>query len=911
MPLADYMKNILKTRKTTCPHTFVICGPKGSGKTTLRHELEPEMAAIRGPVSIARHQATLDDKIDFVEVHKEVDDLTKSPMAQTDWGNPTRAEYRYIFVHAVNDPRVEESVQCLHYYAAMLSQYGGKGMWVVLNKQDTLDQNENDAAGLGTGTSSKTVIDDLRARFELELSRYRDQFRWKVMDFPTALSAKTGNGIQNALHTLAEELATSRSYTYPPKVSNSESPARNVLGDRERRAVVCKNLFEGQSTKDEQDDGMFWEAFLIGRIVPWTHRDYLRAGWLTLQTEENRFQGILEVAADFAAKLHSFKQRNAKLPLQQESRTVTVFWVYHIKLAMDSFKRTSPNSNTHNHASHIPLDHILEHIPALIMEDLPTLYYSADLLKSQDACQYWMLPDLRRLTQLSQPLDPGLGFQLLPLHRDLRDGDLECLPRFAFAVVQRYLRDVNQPAFSSPRRSWFINLAFSALEQRIMRLRATNPCVHPYSITQAYFFIQLVHAALVRLQQSTGGKLVPIQEMSFPEFQALTRLSPTAWTKYYSQKTWFSLEGRAAFVPPDLASGITLPDTVAFGSVTDLPGYDNGVRKSYRAQGLVPELPAVEVLDFHLAILLEDAKALKRPLTSHNVHKGRIASHAHLLAYIYEHVIRGDGDQAAMSSRARAYLRLSAPLYTPTRATLWINLFLLVAKSTTFPETRPAWSVPLPEGISLKASYTDATTGRFHRFHNCPCHSELEMEPTIGPNAIDYPHNYPYEHPPQLNHGCACHSGVELDHDAVAKICAATYSHREKWEKYANEEAPGPKTLAGGDGWEDFMRFNRTLAWEGLPGVWYSKARWEEGSKEPELVWPDRREMVFEVVPELKEGGDLAGKQDDVVAGKQRRQMKEVVLAELMERDITDDDRTTLVGTEIGGEEDELWEMVG
>ncbi len=114
---------------------------------------------------------------------------------------------------------------------------------------------------------------------------------------------------------------------------------------------------------------------------------------------------------------------------------------------------------------------------------------------------------------------------------------------------------------------------------------------------------------------------------------------------------------------------------------------------------------------------------------------------------------------------------------------------------------------------------------------------------TPNPDAVLYPHNFPYEHQPQLEHSCRCHKGEPIDHDAFAAMCALSYAEREDWEKQTRGARPRQRTMAPDDPFENFVRFNPALAWERLSGVYYSPESWEEGAREDKVVGSDRREF--------------------------------------------------------------------
>ena len=243
---------------------------------------------------------------------------------------------------------------------------------------------------------------------------------------------------------------------------------------------------------------------------------------------------------------------------------------------------------------------VLEYMPEIQNEKLASVYFSPDLLRSRYAQDYWMLPDLHGLVELPTKPARFLGRQVA----QKQQGDPDRLLRFAFVIVQRYLR-----ADSTRRRSWYIDLGFAAIQQHTIRLRIQDASIPAYSVTHVYFYVQMVHVALSQLL-SSGGTPEDIERMSYPAFRELFRITPAVWTQYYSQTKWYSLECRVNFLPPDLQPSLpTRIDSIASSTLT-IPAND-----PYYHDGLLPEIPSTEILNFHLAVLLEDAKSLPTAAT--------------------------------------------------------------------------------------------------------------------------------------------------------------------------------------------------------------------------------------------------------------------------------------------------------
>ncbi|KAK4238963.1 hypothetical protein C8A03DRAFT_14599, partial [Achaetomium macrosporum] len=567
----------------------------------------------------------------------------------------------FLFVHDAANPDIEESIQCMHRHVELLLGYGGRGFWVnIVNSPSDTD------------IRRLASLDSLASRFEDELDHYKESFGRRVLELP----------IQDAYKVVLEGLFTSHQFL-PGPIESSGRP-------------------------EELSDKDFWDAFMYGRIAPWRHKHYLRAAYLTLLQPENRELGLLEVATKFARVMNSYKQRNSNFQLQPESRTLTVFWLYHVKLALEGIKVFRPRSRSCH------FKQIFYYIPELEDENFPTYYYSSDILKSEYAEKFWMLPDLRKL--IEPPRDAESPFRQQITNKQQEDPDR--VLRFVFAVVQRYLRPGE-----TRRRSWFINLAFASLQRQTMRLRAMHPSQSQFSVTQAYFYLQMVHAALSQL--STNGQSEIIQDMSYPLFKATFGISPLSWKEHYSPQVWDSLQARAAFVAPDLRP---LPDTINPPNFSIEHHADRN--EAFRRLGVIPELPSLEILHFHQAVLLEDAKSIAASLTP-----SQVTTHAHLLKYIHTHLVR-PSSPALISSLAREHLTLLAssdnrsPLSTEQIA-FYLSLSLHILNP---PHLHNAdYNPPIPFIPSPACNNTDPKNRI--RFHSCPCHFHLPLPYEIGPNA--------------------------------------------------------------------------------------------------------------------------------------------------------------------------------
>ncbi|KAK4667921.1 uncharacterized protein QC764_703520 [Podospora pseudoanserina] len=622
------------------------------------------------------------------------------------------------------------------------------------------------------------------------------------------------------------------------------------------------------ASKNDRPDHEFWNAFIHGTLLPWRHRDYVRAAYMTILLHENRDRGLLEIASDFAANMLLLKQRASRLNHQPESRTETVFWLYQIKSAIEAAQGSSTDDK---HFTPPSFDMVLAKRPELLGRKLIDQYYSVYLQNMCYTHRYYVLPNLK-------PLEPprkaprsffGFGNNSAP-----EPFEHERYLNMAFAIVQRYLREGE-----TRRRSWFIERGFDALRQQFMRMRApvdartgvfaekSSSGLEPFSETKAYFYVQLVHIALTKL--TTGGHHDMVQRMRYQTFKRLFGIEPNIWKKHYSAKRWTSFKALGGFQPPDLKP---LPDTIdasynkgssifltALGGSGGPSDTEESIKPKswddlFLKEGLEPELPLEEVIAFHRSILLEDAKSIDptAPLSP-----SHLPTPAHLLKYIYTTLLTASS-MATLPTRAThclSTLLQHAPL-PKTHLIFYLNYLLNFCTpgiELAYPGLFPSNKTPSWQGkIQFRPITTTTTTNpetnktetRHTRYHNCPCHNGTPLPYYIGPSACEYPVNFPYEHPPQLYHGCSCHKEEKIDQDKLAEIVAGMYAEREASEVWKGGQRDGNTGFGKKkvrDREEMFVEWVRR--WPELVFVEFSPGGEKRGLVE---IWEGReREMIM------------------------------------------------------------------
>jgi hypothetical protein len=556
-----------------------------------------------------------------------------------------------LFIHSCSDTgkRLDESIEKLHFCIQTMQNVGSKFIWILINKQDTLP-NEQRAS----------TVDGLRRRFEQEISRYDNiDLVSTILDLP-GFSALTGDRVCDLMLCIEATLENDN-HKKQKKPQNAAMPASSAAATPSDSELIARIRKESAG---ETGGDKFWRAFLANDIPEWNHRTHLRVGYFTLLETFKESKGILDAAKIFLEHLSRLKEAKPERYRNTEHRTLTVFWLYHLQLAILDFKHSHDSQACPSWDS---FQAVLLQSPRLMNESLWKDFYSNELLFGPEAKEYWRLPDLQALPDFTQ-----ISLASRPRHIHLRSQEEPYrVMRFAFSVVQKYMS-------SNVRRGWLVKQALASLQSTTMRLRANNPAIPPYSETQAYFWIQLIHAALVSeaiRPPATASKDEPLlrtalSQLSFPSFRVLFDIEHTRWKLFYTPKTWDSIKARMEFVNPDLKP---LPNILSIPSLDNI-GRALDKQLDIARLGLTAELPSMEDLAFRAALVLEDSRTIQ---TSPPV---EISSHAHLLLFLYADLVSPSENDVVRSPASRApnvLMRLSGPYITSfTQKVFWIQQIL-------------------------------------------------------------------------------------------------------------------------------------------------------------------------------------------------------------------------------------------
>jgi ubiquitin carboxyl-terminal hydrolase L3 len=221
---------------------------------------------------------------------------------------------------------------------------------------------------------------------------------------------------------------------------------------------------------------------------------------------------------------------------------MTIFWLFQIRLAILSFQA---DTNSSILPSSEDFGYVLLRSPQLMDSGLWKPYYTKDLLFSPEAREAWYPPNRESLPAiLAAAAAPSNSYKLAP-----PTVELDRLLRFGFEVSREIMA-------STGRRSEVINKALEDLKTATIRLRASDPRVPPYSLTQAYFWIQLFHHAQKSVEEARSTTLkdlpVPVSDLGFPVLKVAMGIRLDEWRAYYSSSLWESIPARMEFAVPDL-----------------------------------------------------------------------------------------------------------------------------------------------------------------------------------------------------------------------------------------------------------------------------------------------------------------------------------------------------------------------
>ncbi|KAF5664839.1 putative ubiquitin thiolesterase L3 [Fusarium denticulatum] len=604
-------------------HVGLVLGNDASGKTTFLYRLKFN-EAVQALPTIGFNVETIDypdgEKVSLWDVGgcDAIRPLIRHYMTQDRF---------LIFIQSCTDThheRVEFSLEYLRMGLNMMIEYEAKHMFIIFNKQDLLSEEER-----------PKIVKDLKEKIEAEIKPYADKLDIKILDTP-GLSALGGCQVYNVMDEIRK--------TLKPKSAAKDTKAEIEMREKGPGEEELRNKIR-TANAESVDANAFWESFLDGSLEAWDHYTHLRAGFFVMHDCFGRGLGLLECADEFMKHLNRLREGNPERFRNTAHKTMTIFWLHQIQVAAVEYQAHSLDK----FPSRQDYADIVFSAPHLMNSNLWRAYYSKDLLFSPLVRANYSLPDL-------QPL-PTIKRATSTLAQEKVMTDVDRLPRFAFSVVQKTLS-------SKVRRGGVVKQALEALQSSTMRLRVADSSVPPYSETQAYFWVQIIHAYTRSLEVESSES----QFTTYEAFKSLFDINGDEWKEYYSQSTWESIAARMAFVNPDKKP---LPN------IFNLPSQ---ARKNLAVSQMInatnnrstnTNLPPSEDLDFLAAIVIDEAKLI--PESELNV-----ASHASLITFLFNRLTEKTRSNATSTKCGDASLASSTALEIAkwtglTQAMFWVQ----------------------------------------------------------------------------------------------------------------------------------------------------------------------------------------------------------------------------------------------
>ncbi|KAL2843867.1 P-loop containing nucleoside triphosphate hydrolase protein [Aspergillus pseudoustus] len=436
-----------------------------------------------------------------------------------------KPETLVLFLHncsSTAEPVVED---WFRHFLWQMVEAKSKYIWIVPTRQDDLEERE-------------TYIERIRELYEKELSQVRPDVQYKVLKHKVC--AKTGEGLEEIMAELHRTMSLNAGVVGRRPGKSNIQPKEDPTSEEELKALI-----EKEGSEDTLDLQSFWASFLTAEIPAWDHRSHLKAGYIVAVESAEKGESIFTTADTFIAHLRRLKVAHPDRFRNTEHQTMTIFWLLQLQLAVWNYRI---DKGLQQFPSWDDFQDVLLHSSSLRNTKLWSLYYTKDRIFSPQARESWTAPDLRQFPTLRPS----------PMHEmpapQGKEENADRLLRFAFAIVQHIQA-------SGLRRGAVVKEALAALQTTTIRLRTVEPTIPPYSETQAYFWIQVVHAALESLEHEgkpldglseKSYRLVSASHMSFSAFTLLFDITPETWKEYYSNKIWDSVAARMELVPPDI-----------------------------------------------------------------------------------------------------------------------------------------------------------------------------------------------------------------------------------------------------------------------------------------------------------------------------------------------------------------------
>ncbi|KLJ10140.1 hypothetical protein EMPG_14470 [Blastomyces silverae] len=725
-----------------------------------------------------------------------------------------------IFCPGYGASRAQDAIEELKF--ALKEIVGAKYLAVVFTKRDQT-----------CGDDPRVEIQISQVKQILAEHRTKVPYPCELYDDLEQLSGATGAQTDILLTRLArvanmEEKAVR---DFPMKKAAPPPPPNLNPQKLSREELLLKIESGSKDANSLLGPDEFMRRMVSGDLEKWDHQSHLRAGFLTL-TECILKQNVVFDAADLFLERLDMMLKAAPGKFRNTShRTLTIFWLHQIYLAMLSFRESAGSFPAREKFSEFLLEN-----PDLMHGRSWDLYYSKDVLFSPAAKDGWKLPDSRPLPQFisrrvesqqptTQDHHEKNKAKSVQAQTRLNDTTPEILKRFAFATLKAM-------KLTNRRRAAVINETMPVLQSHIIRLRAAslttttpsspsrsaNPTIKidPYSITQAYFWIQMLHAAIESVPASSG---LDIRNITFESFRILfpeLLAADDIWKQYYTEKRWTSIEGRACTVLPDLKPLPNLLQTPSQSHVQQAVAstLDEKYAQSSSSTSLYSYgRPSVEELFLEVRWAVKEAREY-----GGGSYSAIPSTHPMLIYRIFTRMLDTEIQQSDGDDNDRRRRRI----------------------------------------VSLSSAGWDAVSFLHHHHH----HQQRQPEQAHQQESEKehHHHHHPHQQSPQNFTAAVFWSNIVLHAFLETDNSSPFHSRYTSSARTTHHTTSSQQVALRVQFFEEFLLANPELCWEGLWRLYYSDELWRSEDARAMYVVPDRRGIPAFVENGPPGDGDSGGR---------------------------------------------------
>ena len=313
-----------------------------------------------------------------------------------------------FMVDVTDQDRLVEAREELHTLAKTMVVKGGKYIFILLNKQDSLEPYDLEHRTRKVKEEIAKGLDDLPEYAYVEF-----------LDTP-GLNVKTGKGLDAALRRVKLVLQGKSMDPNHPSPTKDPTSEPQIFTDAEktslpppptpptRASLIAK--VKTLTAVAEQDDSRFWTQFLTADIDVWDHYTHLRAGYFILISQPPSPSTLSSVAAATDAFMSHLSRLHAARPEKFRNtahRTMTMFWLWQLERAAREQVAGTGGGEREGWPKRGEFGEVLLRKPEMMDGGLWKGWYSRERMFGGEARERWVEPDLRGLD--GEVVDEGVG----------------------------------------------------------------------------------------------------------------------------------------------------------------------------------------------------------------------------------------------------------------------------------------------------------------------------------------------------------------------------------------------------------------------------------------------------------------------------------------------------------------------